>query len=171
MLAARVLRRGADDCWPFLGWCDRDGYGRFEIDGRRYGAHKLALELHVGRQLRPGEVAMHLCDNPPCCNPRHLAAGTRRDNNGDMTTKGRRSNGEDHPAARLTESFVLEIRERYAKGEAAVALAPEFGVSDRMIGLVARGEKWAHVGGPRSKRRHPRGQTAAPPRHPRGAAR
>ena len=31
----------------------------------------------------------HRCDNPPCCNVRHLFIGTRHDNVQDMILKGR----------------------------------------------------------------------------------
>lgn len=53
--------------------------------------------------------------------------------------------GEMNGAAKLTEDQVREIRRRRALGALQVPLAQEFGVSQRMISLIVRREKWAHV--------------------------
>jgi len=71
-----------------------DGYGDFSFitPDRKRGhglANRLALELRLGRPLRPGMCALHTCDNPPCCNAEHLFEGTRADNNLDRARKGR----------------------------------------------------------------------------------
>ena len=52
-------------------------------------AHRYALERKLGRELEPGEVARHTCDNPICVNPDHLLPGTQRDNVDDMMRRGR----------------------------------------------------------------------------------
>lgn len=54
------------------------------LDGRPVLAHRFVVgaidsDLHV----------MHLCDNPPCCNPAHLRLATQAENNADMMAKGR----------------------------------------------------------------------------------
>src|SRR5687767_6700752 len=77
---------GPETCWPWLGAIQtrspggHGGYGYFfRLNKVRY-AHRRALELTLGRSLEPGEIALHTCDNPPCCNPAHLRAGTQLDN-------------------------------------------------------------------------------------------
>jgi len=47
--------------------------------------------------------------------------------------------------ARLTEDQVRDIRARKAQGALLRELAPEYGVSTRLISMVVRREKWAHV--------------------------
>jgi hypothetical protein len=89
----KVARRALDECWPWLGARDRKGYGAFMMTGEgvrkhRVTASRLAYELAVG-PIAEGLAVMHRCDNPPCCNPAHLVAGTIADNNRDMVVKGR----------------------------------------------------------------------------------
>ncbi len=88
---------GPDACWPWTGakqhkdprYPTRGGYGWFLVNGKQRYVHRHVLEITLGRPLAPGEIAMHSCDNPPCCNPRHLHPGTHADNMADMVAKGR----------------------------------------------------------------------------------
>lgn len=78
-------------CWEWQGACDKDGYGVFDINGRTRSAHKVSYELKVG-PVKPGQVLLHSCDNPPCCNYHHLTPGTQQENMQDMVEKGRHGN-------------------------------------------------------------------------------
>ena len=62
-----------------------DRYGRLWYEGKIQLAHRVAYML-AGDVILPGEVIMHSCDNPPCCNPAHLSAGTHADNKDMRTT-------------------------------------------------------------------------------------
>jgi hypothetical protein len=54
--------------------------------------------------------------------------------------------GSKHHAARLTEESVLEIRERYRRGETQKKqLAEIYGVSEATIGRVVDRKLWKHV--------------------------
>lgn len=133
------------ECWPWLGATDRKDYGRFMHQGAQHLAHRLALELSMGVPLPSDIVAMHLCDNPPCCNPAHLWPGTATENTRDAVAKRRHSFGERSSQALLTDDKAREIIRRRWAGEPARALAREFGVSDSLVCAVAAGRKWAHV--------------------------
>lgn len=90
---------GPDACWPWVRVSDKHGYGRLWIGSRtdgslqRIGAHVLAYRLTHGDPPPDKPCILHTCDNPPCCNPKHLWAGTQADNNADSAKKGRTVGG------------------------------------------------------------------------------
>lgn len=76
-----------DECWPFIGHIDRDGYGKYH----GHGAHREAFRLANGRT--PEMSVLHSCDNPPCCNPTHLYEGTQQQNIADRVARRRSAAG------------------------------------------------------------------------------
>lgn len=129
---------GVEACWPWTGTRGSAGYGQFRLNGKSLLAHRLAYELVHG-PIPTGLQICHRCDNPPCCNPRHMFLGTVRDNALDRTAKGRgkRFPGELHASAVFTNAQVQKIRERYtAGGVTQQALADEFGVGLMTINRI-----------------------------------
>lgn len=81
---------GPDACWPWTGYRHpRTKYGRFFFNGHRHAAHRFACSVGHEISLREGMLVLHRCDNPPCCNPKHLWTGTYQDNSDDMIAKNR----------------------------------------------------------------------------------
>src|SRR5690242_6357246 len=85
-----------DECWEWNGARSARGYGKKKIMFRDYTTHRLAYAWANG-PIPAGMLVMHTCDNPPCCNPRHLRLGTHLDNQRDKAAKGR------HPEQARTE--------------------------------------------------------------------
>lgn len=71
-------------CWPWIGALSgkqRDR-GYISIDGQKQLAHRVVYEL-VNGPIPDGLVIRHMCNNGTCCNPTHLVAGTRGENEQD----------------------------------------------------------------------------------------
>ncbi len=80
----RAKLAALDECWVWIGYADRLGYGRFRrpAEGGRGGlcmAHRFAYEMLVG-PVPEGLELDHLCRNRGCCNPAHLEAVTHLEN-------------------------------------------------------------------------------------------
>lgn len=68
-----------DSCWIWKGNID-SLYGRFTLNGKRVGAHRLSYEI-FNDFIPNGLEIDHLCNNTVCVNPKHLEAVTRKENN------------------------------------------------------------------------------------------
>lgn len=135
-----------DACWEWLGWKNKDGYGRLRIGGRKVVlAHRLAWWITHGD---PGKMLVcHHCDNPSCVRVDHLFIGTAKDNWRDMISKGRMKfvRGEKIGTAKLTQKQVTLIREEYTRGGVRQSdLALRYGVSQSSVQLILAAKNWAH---------------------------
>lgn len=146
-----VLRPAIGECWIWTGSRLPKGYGRF-YPRWRVGlyAHRVSWEMANGIAVPDGLDVRHECDNPPCVRPSHLVVGTKSDNMQDMLRRGRGgevgSPGELHPAHKLTEEQVLEIRRRWVDGGVSQReLAVEFGVTRGLVGHIVRRVAWRHL--------------------------
>lgn len=125
-----------DECWEWTRGCDDWGYGVFRVAMNRspQKASRVAYWLTKG-DIPEGLLVLHQCDNPPCCNPKHLFLGTHKDNCDDKMRKGRfRPNGSRAGGRqRLTNDQILEVRRRVANGESQGSIAKEFNVAKSTI--------------------------------------
>ena len=145
-----------DGCWEWVGGTSSAGYGLIKVNGKTRYTHRLMHMIHNQFPTQEKPNVCHTCDNPQCCNPDHLWSGDDADNIQDASQKGRLATelpelqGEKHHQSKLTESDVVEIRERYAAETISQSeLADEYGVTQGQVGGIVRGEKWKAAGGPR----------------------
>ena len=127
-----VDKKEPDDCWEWKGYVN-NGYGRVQISGRAYYAHRVIFDLanpgvitrSSPRFKRDFGFLMHLCDNRLCCNPAHLKVSTILENNQDCNQKGRRNlpTGERHYRAVFSNKEIEEIFDLVKQGFSARLIA------------------------------------------------
>ena len=145
-----------DVCWPWSGmrvikpWPNAD-YGILKVKGRRRYAHRLVWELLHG-PIPEGKFICHHCDNPPCCNPKHLFLGTPRENTLDMYGKGRDAltkgtryqpnvSGASNGRARISLEEVTQIR-LAGRTRPIKEIAEQYGVHTTTINNILSGRTW-----------------------------
>ena len=128
-------------CLLWIGYCDRDGYGKFQVNGKKLRAHRAAWEACNG-DIPAGTSVLHKCDVPQCVNVLHLFLGTQQDNGADMAQKGRSLFGAKHNMAKLTESSVHFIRQAKLPQK---KLAEHFGVSIATISMIKSRKVWGRL--------------------------
>ena len=132
-------------CWIAPGCRTAAGYALVSVNGRRSLAHRYAWERSYG-PIPPGLFVCHRCDNPPCCNFKHLFLGTQGDNLADMRAKGRQVYGAAHGRAKLTAAGVVAIRAAYAQGGVRQKdLAATYGVTAGTISKATRRDTWSRI--------------------------
>jgi hypothetical protein len=149
---SRVDRRDSPAaCWPWTAgrfsgltgrkttrpWHKR--YGQVKWLGYPTGAHRVALLLTVGPPPAPRMLAIHSCDNPPCCNPAHLRWGTFQDN---AREAYERSGMRPTQITKLTERQVAEVKATEHRYGTQAAFARRFGVSLATINDIVAGRTW-----------------------------
>lgn len=108
----KVAIKSDQECWLWLAYTNRDGYGEFGIKLKRFLTHRVSYWLHFREQ--PTRLVCHKCDVPGCVNPHHLIQGTQSENMQDCVNKGR--NAMCTTARKFDTYFVYKIRQLYADG-------------------------------------------------------
>lgn len=139
----KTWRRRPDQCWPWLGYIDKDGYGRVWIDkqsGSMLAHSALYRELHG--PLAEGSVVLSCPILPECMNPKHFGLGTVRDyQERAWITRGKRK--KKPPRTRkLTDEDVKNI---YLSTARTTDLARTYNVSLPLITNIRSGRKYRRI--------------------------
>lgn len=150
----RILERcelAASGCWMWTGSVSTDGYGCITIRSGRskkttFRTHRIAYEELIG-PIPIGLWVLHKCDEPRCCNPKHLFLGDAKANAVDRQKKsrGRKQNGSLHHNARFTEADIPIIRRQRLDGKSIAQLAREWNVTFMTISTICSRRHWKHV--------------------------
>lgn len=138
---SKVDMRGDEECWHWRGHSHARGYGIYWSEGRNVRANRHALFLAKGPPSDPSLMALHSCDNPPCCNPHHLRWGTAKDNadDRDLRMRGGRAN------AKTDEFTVTEIWRLRLRGFGCGEIAEMLHLSRSHVMNIYTGRSWAHL--------------------------
>lgn len=78
------------NCWLWIGYRTKDGYGRLTINKKRILVHRLSMCIWSNFDPNSDKLVLHKleCKNKNCFNPDHLYIGTHQDNSNDMVASG-----------------------------------------------------------------------------------
>lgn len=156
---SKVDMCGIDECWPWKAGRLHFGHGAFSgrETGQRspIGAHRMAWK--IAHDSTRGLCVLHKCDNPPCCNPRHLFLGTKAENTADRHRKGRdarglrsgrytmperTARGERNGRAVLSSRDIPRIVAARKRGDTLASIGARFGVGTSQVNRIASGKAW-----------------------------
>jgi len=130
-----------------------NGYDRICHNGKGVYAHRLSY-LKAHGNIPKGKLVLHKCNVRNCINPKHLYAGTYKDNSNDcfksgnhnFQTKKNLARGERHGMAKMCEETVREARRLYDdKIDSIVGIARCFNVSPKTINPIVHRKTWRHI--------------------------
>lgn len=100
-IKANVIVNAKTGCWEWQGKTVTNSrgekYGRLNVRMMQPDftskhvsmlTHRFVLHFVLGKPIA-GLVGGHKCDNPICCNPKHLTAQTQSENMQEMVARGR----------------------------------------------------------------------------------
>ncbi len=139
---AKIICDIKTQCWNWTGYLINSGYGRIKINNKMQLVHRFIYQYFYGPLPEDKPCVLHHCDNPKCCNPKHLYAGTKQDNANDKVKRNRSPMGEKCKCTKLTECQVIEIRE---SKDSQRVIAKRFNVSQMNISYIKNRKSWKHI--------------------------
>lgn len=149
----KVNKMNSTECWNWNAALNKNGYGWFAFNtktGSTYAHRVAALLSGIIDSIDCKLHVLHSCDNPKCCNPDHLFAGTNFDNVKDRVSKDRTVSpqlwGDQNGASKLTNDQIKEIRIQYKDcGLSQSKIAAMFGVKQPQISRIVNGQRCGGV--------------------------
>jgi len=130
------VKTGAEkECWEWLGYKDKDGYGKMRTGNTNQAAHRISWQIHNG-EIPTGQMVLHKCNNPSCINPSHLYLGDHLQNMQDRLNSGHYPKNEDHPNVKFPDDIVEQIRK---SNKTYKELSQQFNISASQISNIKRG--------------------------------
>ena len=144
------------ECWNWTGPKTAAGYA-YMVDPRqpiiresmpRIQVHRLICAV-VYRAMLPEEHARHLCHNPGCVNPEHLAPGSPSENVTDSISAGRwhYPQGVKNGRAKMADEDIMLLRQQFRRntpGESE-SWAIKLGVSASTVRQAVSRRTWRHL--------------------------
>jgi len=152
VLWLKVDIKAEDECWPWKGTLKDDGYGRVQINDWNYYAHRVIfnlanpgmIELKAPKSYDETGFLLHSCDNPSCCNPKHMRVGAHAENMADKVARNRQKTypTDTGPRCKLTMEQAREARKLKQSGKSTRELANQFGISLPSMKTLLRGDSY-----------------------------
>lgn len=137
------IEKDSNGCWIWQKSIGRDEYGSFvtryvPFDIRKWlddhgipnrhavQTHKLSHVLFNGSLPEETPLVLHKCGNKLCCNPKHLYAGTHKDNARDEIVSGRKRLKTKYK--KRPPEVIADIKSRIIDGQSFYSIARRYGM-------------------------------------------
>lgn len=129
------------------------GYRKFYVGNKDWLAHRYAYTMTYG-EIPKGFYVLHKCHVRNCINPKHLYAGTAKDNARDCWDAGRNSfqknpksipRGSSCKSSKLKESDIVVIFNLRKSGWTIPMIMRKFKITENAVYLVLNRKTWKHV--------------------------
>jgi hypothetical protein len=144
----KVVHAKDSECWEWMAALNNMGYSVFVFERKVRLAHRLSYRWAKG-DFPDHLYIRHRCDNPKCCNPRHLEPGTQLDNMRDCAERGRGGDkktnacrGERNYQTHLTEEDVRKIR---LDARVLREIAADYNIAIPTVSAIRTRRLWKHV--------------------------
>lgn len=140
----KVDKKTDDDCWEWQACRNKYGYGTFGLQSKIYLSNRIAYYIAYGE---PGKQrVLHECNNPPCCNPKHLHVGTHQENMKKIFLEGRcERRGEFNPRANIYNEIATKVRKLHLQGIAQAEIARLIGIDKTAIWRIVNNQAYTNV--------------------------
>lgn len=122
-------------------------FGRYlgvQMDGKKEYVHRLVAEAFCGTP-EPGHEVCHNDGNRFNNAASNLRWASRKENMADKIGHGTALIGSQHPAAKLTDAMVHQMRADRASGLSMSQLSARFGVSRMTCSRIVNRKLWSHI--------------------------
>ena len=123
-------------CWEWTGALSKGGYGNVTIKQKTMGTHTVSYAMHHP-SLGSGEQVNHKCNFRGCVHPKHLYAGTKKQNSADREDWNTVPRGLNHKNTKLTDEQVSSI---FEDSRTPTQLATIYGVSVSLVSMIQTGK-------------------------------
>lgn len=140
------------NCWEWQRAKNIHGYGTITINRATRTVYREMYKL-INGEITDELHVLHDCDNPSCCNPKHLHLGTISDNMKECYDRGRSKlrpvslRGTKNPNHKITELDVIKIRNKYQNGLKQIEIAKIFNISQTQVSDIVNYKAWKQLGG------------------------
>ncbi len=141
-----IIKVSKVGCWECVSHkCNDSGYIIVQYKGKGARLHRVLYEKYVSEISAENPFILHRCDNPKCCNPKHLMAGTQADNIKDMVSKNRQAKGLLKHNSKLGPVNIIKIRQLYKEGLTQERISKLFGVNQSRVSRIVNKKTWKHI--------------------------
>lgn len=121
-------------CWLWVGESKDKGYGYISFNGKGYLSHRVSYAIH--HHVNPGNfIVDHTCNNPPCCNPKHLELVTPKENTQRMVDQGRHYVGKGNIIVPIEHHHQI-VDDVISRQKTMLEISKDYGVGRHCISRI-----------------------------------